>query len=275
MKCITEERMLLWLDGGVAPNEVGALEAHVAGCADCRQSKRELETLVGDVGALAEVDAEAHVRSIRRRIAQGDVVAASFGPASRRMLSKRNAVVVAFGALAVAAATWIVARAGHDDDGTFASRGVDAGRGLARDVGVSIYVGRRDLARVSDGSPVKTDAAFTGAYTNVYGADVHLLLFAVDAKSTVHWLYPAYVNAHDDPTSVRLDRAERERLFTSSVVLDAPAKGPLRLVAVVTTAPLHVSNIETRAPSALTLQALAKDFPRASISEIRVVVESP
>jgi hypothetical protein len=55
-------------------------------------------------------------------------------------------------------------------------------------------------------------------------------------------------------------------------VLDAPAPGELRIVSVATESPLHVSDIDRRAPHELARQALERAFAGASVSELRVIM---
>ena len=67
-----------------------------------------------------------------------------------------------------------------------------------------------------------------------------------------------------------LERADRPRVLPTSVVLDAPAKGRLRIVTIVSEAPRHVSEIERRPAADLVAPALRRDFADASLTELEV-----
>ena len=137
-----------------------------------------------------------------------------------------------------------------------------------------MLTGKDRLLRLSSGARVPPSSLFSAAYTNVHPQPVHLLLFAVDSANTVHWVYPAYTNAHENPASIALASADREKTLPTSVVLDAPAPGPLRFVSVVTESPLRVSDIEHRATGELKQESLERAFPKASISELEVRIET-
>jgi len=272
MSCLSEEQLLRLLDGGVAPNEASGLRAHIDGCAACRASWNELESMAEDFKAPVDFDADEHVASVMRR-----VVAVPDGAAKRR--SRLPALAVAAtSALALAAALALFVRTpsgaplGSSPSG-FTARGAAANPTLARDVGVELFAGTTDLVRLKGGEPVVPDTAFTMAYTNVHPGPAYLLLFAVDAANTVHWLYPAYTSQAEDPSSVPLAPADREHAMPTSVILDAPSQGDLRVVTIVTEGPRHVSEIETRAPDALAHEALEQAFPHGVVTELRLHVE--
>ncbi|HVJ94325.1 MAG TPA: hypothetical protein VM580_31270, partial [Labilithrix sp.] len=107
----------------------------------------------------------------------------------------------------------------------------------------------------------------TGAYRSLRRA--RALVFAVDSASTIHWLYPAYTNADEDPESIVLEPTKTERPFETSVILEAPTSGTLRIVSLVTEQALHVSDIERRPPALLSREALERDF-HAKVTETRV-----
>ena len=45
MRCLSEEQLLSSLDGGISPNELEAIEAHLAGCAGCRAFAHDADDL--------------------------------------------------------------------------------------------------------------------------------------------------------------------------------------------------------------------------------------
>ncbi len=264
MTCLTEEELLASIDGGIAPNERTTLESHLASCGTCRASLQELELLVGDLAALPELDEEAHVKNVMARLGE-----------KRPLLAKRRSprwqiFGGALSAVAIAAGALLLLR--HEpslrDDPAFASRGAANEHTLSRDVGIRLLTGDKTLSPVTAGATVTSDAAFTGAYTNVHDKPAYVLLFAVDSKGEVHWLYPAYASSAQNPGSVALRRAEAEAVMGTSVVLDAPAPGLLRFVTVVTDQPLHVLDIEGLRAGALAKDALERAYPQAVITTL-------
>ena len=275
MTHLTEEQLFALVDGGVPPNQEGALRSHVSGCSECRRSLEELRELVGDLSTPGASDEEAHVQRVMDRLAEPREHARSSTP--RTTFRWRAVLGGGMSALAVAAAAALLVHrqeALRVDDSSFAARGSKDEATLERNVGVRVFTGRDALVRVTDGARVASNAPFSAAYTNAHPRPAYLLLFAVDSANTVHWLYPAYTDAHQNPASVALERTDREKVLATSVVLDSPAIGALRFVSMVTESPLTVSDIESRAPGALDGEALRRDFPSASIVELRTRVES-
>jgi hypothetical protein len=268
MKCLEEGQLAELLDGGVAPNRAESLHAHIAECPACTAAMAELSLLASDLAALPACDEAAHVARVMARLDE---------PRPRREPvegKRRWAVRALAGAsvVAVAASVALVLSRGRVDDGAFASRGASASPALERNVGVSVFTGGTSLVRLTGGARIGGEEALTAAYTNVHPKPVYLLLFAVDAHDAVHWLHPAYVDVKEDPASVPLPRADHEVPLPTSVVLDAPAKGALRLISVVTETPLRVSDVERREARGLSKESLARAFFGSAVSELRITV---
>jgi hypothetical protein len=274
MTCLTEDRLLAWIDGGIAPNQKGPIARHLAGCADCRGKMSELEALLGDLAAPPSFDESAHVASVMKRLDAGD---AQGHRAARRPLPRWFARMGAAAAvLAVAAATVLVVRGRGlpEREPDFVARGARQPPSLRRDVGTRIFTGARSLVALDDGATIDGASPLTASYSNVHPTPAYALVFAVDSKGTVHWLFPAYADERENPESVLLERAPRERLFPTSVVLDAPAPGPLRIVSLITEVPLHVADVDRRGALDLSPRALEGAFAGASATEIRVTMGS-
>jgi hypothetical protein len=264
-RCLGEEELLSWIDGGVAPNRAEGLEAHVAGCKRCRDALEEIRTFASDLAAPVEHDADAHVAAVMARLDEPRPIAKR-SPASWR----RGASVAS--ALALAAGVALFAAHRRGDEGHFAARGAAAAPSLARDVGITVYTGTDALEPLAPGARLDAGAALTAAYTNVHPRPVRLLLVGVDGRGTLHWLYPAWVDPATDPSAVVLERAERPKPIPTSVVLDSPAAGTLRVVAIVTEAELHVSDVERLSAAELTRDALRRRFPDAMITELPIEI---
>jgi hypothetical protein len=57
-------------------------------------------------------------------------------------------------------------------------------------------------------------------------------------------------------------------------VFDDLAPGPLRVVAVISSDPLHVSDVEALPPAELSAERLLKRFPRAEVRQFLLEVQS-
>jgi hypothetical protein len=91
------------------------------------------------------------------------------------------------------------------------------------------------------------------------------LLFGVDRRGALHWLYPAYTDGATSPQSVRLSPGAQDGVMTDSVQLESPAPGALTVFALVTREPLSVREIEGLPPAALSARALQERWPSASV----------
>lgn len=278
--CPNDDDLARLADGEATENRAAELRRHLAGCAPCRERFEGLEGLLGDLRApVVRVDVDAHVARLMGRL--GEVPA----PAPGRPWSGAVAAlprpwpraVGALAAVALVAATALFAprfvpRVGEEG---FQARGGGAAPSLRRDVGVSVATLSPGLTPIAPSRPVRPDATYVASYRNARAsAPAYLLLFAVDAARTVHWLFPAYEKPGDDPASVELAPSSAERPLPQAAVLDRPAPGPMRLVALVTERPLHVSDIESLPPEALTQEAIKARFSGASIEAWLVNVET-
>jgi hypothetical protein len=126
---------------------------------------------------------------------------------------------------------------------------------------------------LTPGAKLSSGALITASY-RCLRPRAYLLMFAVDAQDEVHWLYPAYLDARSDPESLLLMRQETETALAESPVLDVPV-GPARVIAVVTSSPLHVSDIERAPIKTLTAAQLITRWPTASIREWPLTVVAP
>ncbi len=268
MTCLTEEQLLASIDGGIAPNERAALDAHLAGCASCRASLAELGALVGDLAAPPEFDEDAHVKSVMARLDDARPLAV------RTARPRWQIVAPMVSAFALAAGALLFVRGGSapPPEPAFTARGGASEHTLAREVGVRVMTGTSTLSPLVAGMRLQPDAPFTAAVTNVHDGPAYLLLFAVDTKGEVHWLHPAYASAVDNPASVTLRRSSTELPMGTSVILEDAAPGVLRFVSIVTDQPLHVLDIEGLHGSALAKEALQSAYPQASITETDVLV---
>jgi hypothetical protein len=178
------------------------------------------------------------------------------------------------GALLAAAAVMalFVLPRGELTPGVFTARGGHAQPALARDVGVQIYVRDASLQPLTSARRIKARAAFTAGLRNLGTKPAYLMLFAVDTQKAVHWIAPEYIVAGSDPLAVSIPASTSELPLPNSVVFDDVAAGTLRVVALITPKPLHVSQIESISVGELTEAGLKNRFAGAEVRQTVVEV---
>jgi hypothetical protein len=253
--CPTSDEWTRRVDGEVTANRADWLDRHASECAACRGAVESLRRLTGDIAApLVDAPPPGSVERVMRNLD-------SAAPEPPR---RRAAWWAAGGFAAAAAAAAIVfavaARGGADGDrGEFTARGGGAGdRRVGATAGVTVYAG---------GGPIDPPVAvgartrFGASYRNLADTPAYAMVFAVDAAGEVHWIYPAYLDPNTDPTSIELPPSRAEQRLPDQVELADPAAGPLRLITIVSPAPIHVSEIERSTDD------LPARFPDADVRE--------
>jgi hypothetical protein len=96
----------------------------------------------------------------------------------------------------------------------------------------------------------------------------------MSASSPMHstWISPRYDSSQRDPEATRLPPSRDEQLLPEQVRFDDVAPGALRIVAVVSATPAHVSAIEALEAAGATSQAIMHRLPQAEVRELRVTV---
>jgi hypothetical protein len=210
----------------------------------------------------------AHVRAVMARIDAAPPGAAA--PVMRRRAWLLAAIPAAAGVLLLVHAS---ARRTPGADGLQA-RGGGAEPSLARDVGVWPCAYQETLRRLDAGAGLTAATPVTAVYRNIGPAPAFLLLFAIDTRGVVHWISPPYAHAEDDPAATPAATVgAAERPLASMAVLDGVAAGPLRIVAVIAPAPLHVSDVEKLAGADLAPDRLARRLAGADVRETVVTVQ--
>jgi hypothetical protein len=262
--CPDLQELVRLLDGDVTENRGAELRAHIAVCSRCAGDLDAQRRLVARLSApIPGVPSPGAAEGVMRRL---DAAAA---PAPRSATWRRWML----GGLAAAAAAVAIAFVfprGEPSSAAFRARG--AGVSWANKVGVDLWAVEVQPRKLAPGSMVTPNTAFVASYRNLDAAPAYLLAFAVDAAGEVHWLYPAFDDPGADPQSVRLDPSVAQRVLADSVIPEGLVPGTLRCVFVVSRAPLHVSSIESLAPTDRVLEALRARWPDARIDELRLEV---
>lgn len=258
--CPDYAQLVRAVDRDLSQEQLDALDAHIQACVRCREVS---DALRRDIAALrapiaGDFDVAEHVREVMSRL--GD--APGSPPRRSRVPSSW-----ALGLAACAALGYVAYRGVERSDYQARGSASSAPHTIARDVAVQAYATDPELRPLTPGSIIQHDSSLTAGYRNLGVDAAYLLLFAVDAQNTVHWISPPYRSAREDPVATRLPVGHEERLLPQRVVFDGVANGQLRIVAVVTTTPSHVSDIESLEVVGANAHAIMQRLPRAEVRE--------
>ncbi len=271
MKCPSEETLLRHLLGELSVNESKTVETHIALCPACRSLHAGQCELVQDLAAKDPgLDSdEAYVRRVLDSCAQASPATHREHRASRWIAWTTPLAAAAAVALCVGGYGYVSSARRHGEG--FVARGAprrapsDDGLGKA---GAAVLVVRGTTSLPVQDAVVQPGSGFTVRYWNNTTKTRYLTAFAVDAEGAVHWLFPAYDVPGSAPVSIPLSPSEG-RLLEEVVEPDAPASGPMKIVAIVSPAPLQVKaldiEVEREGVEAL-VQRVSKD---ASVQQWR------
>lgn len=272
-RCPSEDELLSFVDADLSPEQLARVEKHLEVCSACAKQVMTLSSLVEDLGAplAAEppLDVALHVAGVMDRL-------------DSRVTEPRWSAWLTWSGVAVAAAALLLfvklqAPAGPQaaPGGELAARGGPAEASLSRNVGVQLYSSQHgELTALGSGSRIVQSAALTAGLRNLASERAYLLLFALDSRQAVHWITPEYTSQGSNPEASPIAPARTERLLPSVAVFDDLAPGPLRVVAVISSEPLHVSDVEALPPAELSAERLLKRFPRAEVRQFLLEVQS-
>ena len=254
----SEASLLRFVDDDLSQEDTERMRAHLRACQACREQEAALRTLRADVRAPLphELDVAGHVRAVMAALLEAD---------ARRPRARRRVPLLAAAALAAAALLSIGLRA-RPPSSSFQARGGGVST-IARDVGVQLYASGLSLRPLPPGAAIPADAALTAGYRNLSARPVSLLLFALDARNTVHWISPRYSDASEDPLATELPATLDERVLPTTVVFEDVALGALRVISVISAAPTHVSDIEGLAATGLNPRDITRRLPHAEVRE--------
>jgi hypothetical protein len=221
---------------------------------------------------LGDDDPKAAVDDLMRRLPLATRHASAMAPSVPWL--RRGLVAGGLAAVLAAAAVAIVPRVARGPGDAFQARGAPLGSAIARGVGVRVLRGggREELA---SGARVLPSEAYTVAYRNLLEQPAHLLVFAVDATTAVHWVCPTYLDPTTNPASFTLPASTPDAALPFAVQLESPAPGTMRFVAIVTHSPLHVRDVEALHGADLEYGALRARWPDADVRELASVQVEP
>jgi hypothetical protein len=285
--CPSGEDFVRYVDGALSVEQTERLEEHLACCPRCREHAASLRTLIEDVRAplRAVLDVEAHTREVMERLeqmAQRELSAQSGQgePRARGHLGDRPRRWIFAGAVSAAAcvaAGYLGVQTTRVRD-PWQARGESAPSSIARDVSIRPCTtegssSKEALRPLRPGETLSGAEPLTASFRNLGASPAYLLLFAVDARRDVHWISPPYTRPDEDPVATTLPVSLSERVLDTTAVLENVSPGPLRIVAVISPVPVHVSDIESMGAAVDDDVLLARRFgARSGIRETIVEV---
>jgi hypothetical protein len=231
-----------YFEGQLGAEDEARMRARLAECADCRAHyERHLV-----VEAALSPDGERALERLWRGV-QG---ATRSEPPRAKVEAQRprgRVKALALSGALGAAAILVVARLGAPPPTRPVSDPVArGGAGLAPP---ALHVFRSVSAHaaepLADGSAIHARDGLLFAYSNFDPALTHLMVFAIDADYGVHWYYPAFLQAGQDPKAVPIVAAGTGIELGEEIRHDLPP-GPLRVVALFLREPHGVLELEAR-----------------------------
>jgi len=189
------------------------------------------------------------------------------GPSRRRGWGYGAAALVAVAAALVGIAYWpSPPLRGEAPQTTVAARG-DARKRLRATV--QAFVGHAALGSAPpllDGAMLRPGDGILVRYSNPAPESAYLMVFALDARGSVHWIHPAYLNENQNPSSLPLAAGVTQQVLPEVAEPDDAAAGQLRVYALLSRTPLDVKGVERELARG---REVAELFPEAEVEEWR------
>ena len=249
--CPPRDEWLRHLDGEVTANRAAELALHAEACGSCGKQTVALDGILRALKAPSVTTGPATVARVMAHLDDA--------PAKPARAWWPRFLVGGMAFAAAAAVLLLVVRARPSED-EFTARGAKS-----TPVAVAIHALGSELTRLEPGAQVTPQTAYVASYRNTGGA-AFVMVFAIDSARELHWLYPAFTDAATDPASVEVAATLAARLFEETVILDAPARGAMQLVVLVSSQPLRVSVLERLPRDQRTLDAIRARWPAAELT---------
>ncbi len=267
-ECPNEAELLSFADADLSPEQLERIERHLEDCGACAKQVAALRQLLADVAAplpQPPLDIAEHVATVMGRL-------------DRPVRAPRVSRWAVWGGGVAAAAALVLAvfaraEAPLTAGGEFMARGGPVTPALSRDLGIQLYSQEQVLRPLPAGSRVTPGVALTAGLRNLASKRAYLLLFAVDSHKVVHWIAPQFTEAGSNPEATPVVPSKTEQLLGTAVVFDDLAPGPLRVVALLSEAAMHVSDVEALPPDMLSAESLMKRFPAGEVRQFLLEVQ--
>lgn len=265
MKCASQQELVRAELGELTVNQLRTLDEHVAVCSGCARARDQIRQLAADLSRVpAPLQGGEFVARVMAARAQEPVAQPrrrSYFP----LLSAAALVLVVAGSVKL-----LADRPGAEDSWTARGQGTKSKIPLNAPASEVLVMREGKLLPLS-GQTLSSVDAFAVRYLNPTSQTQYLAAFAVDAAGAVHWIFPAYLDAATDPSSVPLAPATDERLLPQLVAPEKPAPGPMRVFTLTSPKPTSVKRVEESLrdapPGTSAGPALARLDPSARIRE--------
>jgi hypothetical protein len=265
-RCPTEDELLSFVDADLPPEQLARVEKHLEVCSACAKQVMTLSSLVEDLGAPLRTEPPGVMDRLDSHVAQ---------PRWSAWLSWGGGLAAAAAALLLFMKFQAPLAPQKVAGSELVARGGPVEASLSRNVGVQLYSSRHaELTALGSGSRITPSAALTAGLRNLATERAYLLLFALDSRKAVHWIAPEYTSQGSNPEASPIAPATTERLLPSVAVFDDLAPGPLRVIAVISSDPLHVSDVEALPPAELNAERLLRRFPRSEVRQFLLDVQA-
>ena len=220
-------------------SETAAIGEHVKDCSNCSAVIREQGQLLAILNTQSEPLARDHdfVTAVMDRCKPDAKIAASH-------VGRKRSLTYAKAAVLAASALWLTQSARRSDWDGFTARGTSSHNILP--VTTDVLLLRGEVLSPIDQAEIYPGDRIAVRYWNGGESSWYLAVFAIDSQSAVHWFFPAYLDASENPRSIPLARAVEGRLLDEVVEPDNPANGAFKIVALVTASALSVREIEAK-----------------------------
>ncbi len=225
MTCPTPERL-----AAHSLHPLAELEPHVASCSRCQASLAQLRRTVQALGAYAAtLPAPQLARSVVARLA-----------AEPERRSFRSWWAVAGGLVTAALVALVVTPRTNE----FTGRG--GALPVPSTLGLETYVSTewRPPRLLDLHTPLTSRDRLSFVAFNRSHQPVWLMVYGLDAKGTIHWFYPAWVDDRTNPEAVRIAAQPTEHALPEAVSPVDVTPGAFRLVTLFLRAPLTVKDVE-------------------------------
>lgn len=244
------------------------LRLHLGECKPCRQTHLDIQHIIevaaSPMPGVRALDPNAVMR--RARIAAAEQKPSSWAKILKVGLPTSLATAVAL----ILVVTWT---RGSEQTGIWSARGHSSAKTISQRTSIRVSVLEDSPKPIGRGMRISKRARFMVSYRNIEREQaLYLLSFAVDAQGETHWLYPENRSRSEDPVAYALTPATSETVLPQVIEFEDVPEGPLRFISIVSSRPLHVSDIEHLRTDQMRANKMRQMWPNASVEELTVDV---
>lgn len=258
MNCPSEQGLLAAALNELPVSEAAVINEHLTDCSNCSSVIREQQQLLAELSAQPESPA-----SDREFVAEVMARCESKRKIAVHPIGRKRSLIYALAAALAATTLWFTHSSKRSHWDGFTARGTSSHNLLP--VTTDVLLLRSKVLSPIDQAEIHPGDRIAVRYWNGSESAWYLAVFAIDAQNAVHWIFPAYLDASQNPKSIPLARAVEGRLLDEVVEPENPANGAFKIVALVTTSALSVREIESKLSG--NHRSMPELFPEARVQE--------